>query len=200
MRLSGGKRASRRLVEFVAGLCAIALSTSAVTAFDAFAGAWRPPMPLSDRDPSTGFAPDVGRYEVRVAPDGTVVAAWLRSDGANRRVEASIKPTFGGWTAPQRISAPGVDAGTPQLAVDGDGNAIAMWAAAGVTYYALRDAGANEFGEPRPAITVPAVDDVVFDSAGEAVAVWTAAAQASASPQGGSTYINPPSPSMPMEP
>lgn len=66
----------------------------------------------------------------QVAFDGSgiAVAVWLRSDGNNQIVQAS-RSTNGGasWSTPANLSESGVDSERPQIAIDGSGNAIAVW-------------------------------------------------------------------------
>jgi hypothetical protein len=170
MRLFGGKRASRRLVEVSAGMCAIALTTSAATALDALAGAWLPSQPLSDVGATMYSSTDA--REVVVAPDGTVLAVWLGPDGNHSRVHARIRTPGGRFGSIQVLSAPGEMATTPQLAVDRKGTAIAMWSTNGQVHYAIRPPGESRFGRAAPALSLPAVDDAQFGAPGEAVAIW----------------------------
>jgi hypothetical protein len=64
-----------------------------------------------------------------VATNGAVgaVAAWYRSDGANLRVQAAVRPAGGEWPKPDNLSAAGENAGFPDLALDAAGNAFAVF-------------------------------------------------------------------------
>jgi hypothetical protein len=84
--------------------------------------AWSPPDDLS----ATGQnASDV---QIAVDANGNATAVWLRSDGTNFIVQASTKPFGGIWQAvPNDLSASIPDVLLPQIAVDANGNATAVW-------------------------------------------------------------------------
>jgi hypothetical protein len=69
-----------------------------------------------------GFEP-----QVVVAPDGTVIAVWTRSDGSVFRIQSSSRTPTGAWAAPVTISDVGESASGPAIAVDPSGNALAVW-------------------------------------------------------------------------
>ena len=69
-------------------------------------------------------------YEPQVAIDASqnVIVAWVQSDGIRSSVWAN-RYSFGtGWGAPTAIEASDEYAYAPQLAIDGSGNAIIVWA------------------------------------------------------------------------
>jgi hypothetical protein len=116
-------------------LCTAALASPA-------SAAWLPSQPLSAPDkPAT--APLIA-----LASDGRMVAAWLRSDGTQLRVEAAARPPGGALEAAQIVSEPGQQASQPQLALDGQGNALLMWQSGSTLKWATRAAGATGFGDP----------------------------------------------------
>ena len=70
---------------------------------------------------------DAFEPQVVVAPDGTVIAVWSRSDGTNFRIQSSNRtPLTGAWAGAQTISDPGMSASGPAIAVDPSGNAVAV--------------------------------------------------------------------------
>src|SRR4051794_33816526 len=177
MGRNGAQRVHRRrIIELVGALCALALASSALSASTSFGASWLPPQQLSDVDTATGPSSELSRSEVKIAPDGTVIAAWLRSEGAKAHLEARIRPPAGDFGPVESLSPQTTGLTDPRLAVDDKGNAIAMWTANGAVQYALREAKEAEFGPPRSPLsgTVAGVDDVVFDSSGETIAVWSA--------------------------
>ena len=116
-------------------VCAAALAAPAPAA-------WLSSQPLSGSD-QPAFQPAIA-----LDSDGRMVAAWLRSDGTNFRVEAAVRPAAGTLEAAQIVSEPGQSASQPQLALDGQGNALLMWQSGSTLKWATRAAGAAEFGDP----------------------------------------------------
>jgi PKD domain-containing protein len=55
------------------------------------------------------------------------VAMWDRSDGADLRVQATVRPPDSDWPKPDTISAAGEDAGLAEVALDAAGNAVAVF-------------------------------------------------------------------------
>ena len=140
------------------------------------APAW---LPAERPDPT-----DSGRnVTIAVGPDGTAVAAWLRSGGSVLAiVEAAIRPPGGTWGPPRRLSPlDRVAWDQPAAGVDAAGNVTVVFdwmdqGAARVTVQAVRAAsGATTFG---PAQTLSDVsrssDSVALDvgSGGTTVATW----------------------------
>jgi hypothetical protein len=125
--------------------------------------------------------------QVAVNPtNGDAYAVWTRSDGSKLRIQAAKHPSGGSWEAtPQTISTAGQDAFGPQIAVDGSGNAFAVWARYDGTNNgnccsrveaAVRQSAQSTFGPPdvlslegqngyEPQVTV--------DPNSNAVAIWT---------------------------
>ncbi len=84
-------------------------------------GAWSEPVDLSAAG-QNGLEP-----EVAVDPQGNATAVWWRSDGSHSRVQAAERPAGGAWSEPVDLSAAGQDAEIPQVAVDPQGKATAVW-------------------------------------------------------------------------
>ncbi len=113
--------------------------------------------------------------QVAVDPNGNAVVVWAQEDGpvniwANRFTPA------GGWGAPELIEDNAASAlFDPQVAVDADGNAVAVWTQ-GADIWANRYTiesgwGTPEMIEDNPRIATDA--HVAVDPNGNAVAVWT---------------------------
>jgi len=62
---------------------------------------------------------------VTLAPDGRAVAVWEGLPPITGTIRASVRPPGGSWSAAVTLSS---DAGQPLVGVDGQGNAIAVWA------------------------------------------------------------------------
>jgi hypothetical protein len=120
---------------------------------------------------------DAFEPEVAVAPGGTVIAVWTRSDGTNFRIQAAERTPTGNWSVPQTVSDPGISASGPAIAVDSSGNALAVWTQANgelrITA-SYRPAGGS-FGAP-VFVSATGADatapDVSMDNAGNALVGW----------------------------
>lgn len=86
-----------------------------------FGGSWSSPVDLSVGGQSA-LSP-----QVAIGPNGNVVAVWYRFDGSNQIVQASMMQFVGSWSTPIDLSPAGVDSGIPQVVIDSNGNAIAVW-------------------------------------------------------------------------
>jgi hypothetical protein len=120
-----------------------------------------------------GFEP-----RVAIAPNGTVIAVWTRSDGTNFRIESSSRTPNGDWAIPQIVSDPGVSASGPAIAVDPSGNAVSVWTQSDGTNLrinaAYRPAGGS-FGAST-VVSAAGFDasapDVSMDGSGNALVGW----------------------------
>ena len=85
-------------------------------------GAWSAPVNISAAGQSA-FTP-----RVVLDASGRATAIWTRSDGSNSIVQSRTKAAGGGWSLfVVPLSAPGLSAAAPQIAVDGSGNATVVW-------------------------------------------------------------------------
>jgi len=110
---------------------------------------------------------------------------------------APAAPAAPAWLAPATLSAAGQHASAPQIALDGDGNAVAVWHRFDGTHTIVQSAVRPAGGawQPPVALSAPGADavdpQVAFDGAGDAFAVWTRSdgtnqiAQAAVRPAGG---------------
>src|SRR4051794_10589452 len=120
-----------------------------------------------------GFEP-----EVTVAPDGTVIAVWTRSDGSVFRIQSSSRTPTGNWAAPVTISDPGESASGPSIAVDPSGNALAVWTQSDGSNLRIHSAYRASGGSFGPDTTVSAIGqdasapDVSMDNSGNALVGW----------------------------
>jgi hypothetical protein len=65
--------------------------------------------------------------QVAIGANGDAVITWNSYDGKNTRVQAVTRSAAGVLGAPLTLSEAGYDALLPQVAVDGDGNALVTW-------------------------------------------------------------------------
>jgi hypothetical protein len=137
-------------------------------------GVWRAPVDLS------AAGGDAGEPQVAVDPQGNAVAVWDRFNGANYIVQGAVRPAGSGvWQAPVNLSAAGRTAGEPQVAVDPQGNAVAVWdrsdGANTIVQGAVRPAGSGVWQAPvdlSAAGRTAGEPQVAVDPQGNAVAVW----------------------------
>jgi hypothetical protein len=95
---------------------------------------WSPPVTLS--------GPGINAHEARVAidPSGNAVFVWLSQEGTTNCpqyyywqtgcsvLKARTRSASGALSAVQTLSAPGYDSGSPDVAIDRNGNAVFVWA------------------------------------------------------------------------
>jgi hypothetical protein len=138
-------------------------------------GLWQAPRDLS--------APSslAGAPQVAFDRDGNALAVWERSDGNHLFVQASSRSRPSGrWSKPQDLSRGGGDCVFPQVAIDADGNALAVWLRSVNGFWSVQAAFRPRGSTWQPPETIdrePAgavSPQVVFDPRGNAVAAWAA--------------------------
>jgi PKD domain-containing protein/PASTA domain-containing protein len=152
-------------------LFAFALSVAVLLAAG---GAAAEPMWLAPQDLSLpGGNAEAPQVALDSAGDG--LAVWYRSNGDGSVIQATQHLAGGGWEPPQDLSAKGLNAYYPQLAVNASGYAVAVWEGspangASVVQAAVRPSG-GLWG--RADDLSPGLDPhVAVASYGAAVAVW----------------------------
>src|SRR5205085_7545167 len=129
----------RRVWAVALACCVGSALTSAAPA--QAAASWLPAQQLS--------ATTAGIYSpvVAAAPDGTVIAAWVRSDGTNYHIAVRVRPPGGSFSPVQDLSAAGGNPQEPTVAFDSLGNAIVAWVRSDGTnnriQWTLRPAGGS---------------------------------------------------------
>ncbi|MBS0605294.1 MAG: hypothetical protein JSS60_09725 [Verrucomicrobia bacterium] len=127
--------------------------------------------------------------QVNIGPNGTVVAVWHALNGVTSifNVTAATKTISGSWSASSIVSDPSINSVYPQVAVDQNGNADAIWFTynlSGTVYSnvvlqsAYRPAvgswatpvNVSQAGKRNPADLVAKVN---FSDAGNVIAIWT---------------------------
>ena len=133
-------------------------------------GGWSAPVTLS----AHGEAAQ--RASVAIGADGEAVAVWENAvKGGEFTVEAAAHAAGGGWQAAHALSPVGTIAALPQVAVDADGEALAVWAQSRETIESAARPAGGEWQLPvtlsslGPAVTEP---ELAIDPQGVAAAVW----------------------------
>lgn len=85
------------------------------------AGSWSAPVTLS--------AAGAGSALVAAGPEGNVTAVWIleREEGRRSVVQSATRSAGGSWSAPVTLSPPRKAARSPQIALDPQGGATAVW-------------------------------------------------------------------------
>jgi hypothetical protein len=137
------------------------------------APAW---FPLGDLDQPIAD-PAAGSPQVAMDPGGDAVAVWQGSNGSNSTIRAAGRPAGGNFSAAADLSAPAENNGSPQVAMDQAGNAIAVWRRDPYFVQAAIGSADGGFGAPidLSADIQFAADDpaLAMNPAGNAIAVWS---------------------------
>jgi ribosomal protein L28 len=76
----------------------------------------------------TDGAANASWAQVALDPNGNAVAVWTQSDGTRDNIWANRFTPTAGWGAAELVEADNAgDAWEPQVAVDPNGNAVAVW-------------------------------------------------------------------------
>jgi hypothetical protein len=117
--------------------------------------------------------------QVALAPNGRATAVWFNQDNASRVIRYATREPGQNFGFPTNITGdPGVDPGGSEVAVDGQGNAMAVWTSfdngTPKTRWASAPLGQG-FGVPGT-LAGPSqgagAPEVAFDPQGNAVAAW----------------------------
>lgn len=87
-------------------------------------GTWTDSVPLSEPELVNALEP-----KVAVDPAGRALVTWKAWNGAHPAIEAITGIVGGGWGFPVTVSPPNTWSHNPQIAIDGAGNAAAVWKA-----------------------------------------------------------------------
>ncbi len=135
-------------------------------------GTLGPVMRLSRAgQPATGV-------QVDVDADGDAVFVWLRSDGANDRVQARTLSAGGALGAIRTLSRAGEDAHSPKVAVDADGDAVLVWRRSDGTHERIQGVSLSAAGVFGSVVRLSGAGQDAFDpqcainDAGVAVSTW----------------------------
>ena len=154
------------------------VATVAALALFCASSATAGPVPLTPVDLSAG-GNNASTPQVAVDPAGDTVAVWSRSNGFNEIVQAASRPAGGAWSGPVDLSAGGGNALEPQVAIDGSGNAVAVWSRSNGSRTVVQAAVMGAGGAWSPAVDLSDAErnasapQVAVDPAGNAVAVWS---------------------------
>jgi hypothetical protein len=161
------------------------------------AGAWEEPRNLS-LEGQSAVEP-----QVDLDPAGDAVAVWSRFDGVRNVVQAAVAIGGGPWAPAVTLSTAGQSGEEPRVAIDGDGDAVAIWTQRSFPSDTVQTSSAHVGGAWLPAAALSTAGDdaeeprVSIDAAGNVVAVWSRTdstprvIQSSQRPAGGSWVLKP---------
>jgi plastocyanin len=137
---------------------------------------WGKPVNLS------GAGAEASQPQVAVDAAGDATVVWLRFNGSNHIVQTAAMPAGERWGKPVDLSEAGQEAARPEIAVDGGGDAVAVWAGHGASGDLVQAAVKAEHGRWGKQATLsaagqepgqePLTPRAAIDAAGTATAVW----------------------------
>ena len=136
-------------------------------------GGWSAPVQLSQAGEQP-LSP-----KVVVSPDGDTAVVWFGFDGSSEVVRAATRPAGGAWSQPVALSDADEYAAEPDVAIDPQGNATAVWTTGpqfeyGFVQTATRPAGGS-WSEPvalSDESEAAALPHIASDSEGNLTAIW----------------------------
>lgn len=141
-----------------------------------FGGSWTAPVNIS----TAGGNADSPKLSMDFSGNAAnAIAVWHRFNGSNFIIQSSELPSGGDWSSPSNISPSGQDALIPNVAVDPNGNAIAICARYNGTNFTSHSAIHFNNDSWGPSFVVSdsnqsASDgNVAVDSSGNGMVVWT---------------------------
>jgi hypothetical protein len=170
-----GRRGAVRGTFFSRAAVAAAVITAAALAWATPANAtplYLSPINISDAG-QDAFEP-----QVVVDGSGNEHHVWTRWDGSNTRIQYRLRDQAGNFDPVQTLSAVGENASQPDIDVDNDGNAVAVWTRSYGASLRVEAAGRPAGGSFGAVQTVSASGrnadkpHVSIDDAGKAVAIW----------------------------
>jgi hypothetical protein len=127
----------------------------------------------------SGSGQDANGPQLAVDRDGNAVVVWYRFDGAKDRIQVRRRTAAGSLSAVQTLSAAGGEADLPQVAVDGNGNALVVWERHDGSHWRIQARHRTRSGGLSNVQTLSSAGGDAFDpqvvvgSNGKAMVVWS---------------------------
>jgi PKD domain len=131
-------------------------------------GDWSEPVELTAREERAGERPQLA---VNAQGDVTAVWNWHEFGYLDGIIQSATRPAGGEWSAPVDLSDDALLSLKPQVAVDAQGDAVAVWKSDEGVQAARRTAGAG-WGAAADLDADGSGPDVAIDPQGIATAVW----------------------------
>ncbi|MGQ7273870.1 Ig-like domain-containing protein [Marinobacter sp. V034] len=160
----------------IADLVGNTLATDYTSSFTVRDGAWAAASKTIDNEAGGSWP------QIATGPDGSAIAVWIQDDGGADSVWSSRYTPGSGWSQAEAIETSNtVEANYPQIAIDSDGNALAVWEQADSGGHS-ESIGTNRYttgvgwgvAQSIGAGTALFASDpqIAFDTDGNAMAVW----------------------------
>lgn len=138
------------------------------------------PLAASWSSPDTVGSPISNSPDVAMDAKGNAVAIWVFSEGSDSSIKAATRPAGGNWSDPVTLTQANVQALYGSVAVDKNGNAIAVWSVSNGLAQSIQAAVRPFDGDAWIALVTPAFPSesivtapkVAFDAKGNALVVW----------------------------
>jgi hypothetical protein len=129
-------------------------------------GPWGDPVALPDGAQFPASAgPDVG-----FGADGTAVAVWVSGGTSLQSLRSAARARGGSWSRPVEVASG--HASDPNVSVDPQGNAIAVWTDRARLLAAVRPVAAGAWQPAEVSSAEVSAPRVALDAAGKGLAVW----------------------------
>jgi PKD domain-containing protein len=134
-------------------------------------GDWSAPEDLSVAGESDWLGP-----QVAIDAAGNAIAVWERLLTGDDVIRAAVRTAGGEWSAPDDLSVAGEDTGSPRIAMNAAGSAVAAWSLSGGggVRAAVRPAG-GDWSAPEEVSAAGVEPALAVDSGGNAFALWPGA-------------------------
>ena len=152
--------------------------------FNVITGNWQGTT-LIDSASGSAYSP-----QIAIDSTGNAIAVWRQFDGTDHSIYSNhFDTTSGNWQGVTSIEGAAGDAYSPQIAIDPDGNAIAVWRQFDGTYFNIManyfDAASNTWQTDAVLLEHNSGDtdhpQITLDTNGNAIAIWQ---------QSDGTYVN----------
>jgi hypothetical protein len=117
-------------------------------------GSFSSPVPVTQAAQSAEFA------ELAMNAHGDAVVVWDGAAGGEESVQASVRPSGGAFSAPVGLSTPTPDLVHPVVAVDGLGDATALWLRSNGTNDIVQAAGYDADAPELRGLSIPSAGTV----------------------------------------
>ena len=117
-------------------------------------GPWQPPLDLSAAGQSAS------EPQLAVDSAGNALAIWSLSNGSNTIVQSATRPAGGSWQVAHDLSTIGRNASEPQIAVDPEANAVAVWSRFDGANSIVQSAGYDAAGPRLRSLLIPTAGTV----------------------------------------
>jgi PKD domain-containing protein len=135
-------------------------------AFRPAGGGWEAPREVAS-------AANYGVPQVALAASGEGIVVWSCCLSPSRVEAATFSVDSRMWSPPEDVSPPGVAAEDPQLALDGNGNALVVWTTPpSLGLQAATRPRGGRFGAPRALAPSATSVQLAMNVRGDAIVVW----------------------------